>query len=112
VAAYHVGGDDWDEATLTWRSRPAPDPIALDTETGTAADQWDEWEVTAAVSTGGLHSFALRRLEPENADIDWNSRENAASAPELSAVLPCARVLVRGRGAAGYGSIMTVHRPS
>jgi hypothetical protein len=83
VAAYHVDGDDWNETTLTWRSRPPVDPTAFDTETGMAAGQWSEWEVTAVVGGNGLHSFALGRFEAVNADIDWNSRENAAGAPEL-----------------------------
>jgi hypothetical protein len=83
VAVYHVGRDDWNEKTLAWRGRPAPDATPLDAEKGVAAGRWNEWDVTAGVAGNGEHSFSLGRIEAVNADIDWGSRESAAGTPEL-----------------------------
>lgn len=83
LGAFHVANDAWSETTLTWNNRPAADSTQLSAVSATTANTYAQFDVTAAVTSAGLHSFSLVRLSTTNLDVTFSSKESTTGKPEL-----------------------------
>lgn len=63
----------WDGAPITWESRPRPTGGVVANLGAIAAGTWVEYDVTTAVRTSGIHSFAL--LPESTNGVDFASQE-------------------------------------
>jgi hypothetical protein len=73
-ATVHVVGDTtWSENTLIWNNAPAIG-AALDTRTSLPINSWIEWDVSAAVTTAGVYSFAISSTDDRTVLV-FDSRE-------------------------------------
>jgi len=77
--AYAVGSS-WTETGITWSTAPAIASGPLGSAGAVAAGQWAEYDVTAAVPSGGSVSFAI--ASPSTDSVYFSSREGA-NAPQL-----------------------------
>jgi hypothetical protein len=71
----------WDEATLTWTTRPPIDGVFLGSRGPVDEDVAVNFDVTRALKGDGVYCFALDSLS-ENG-VTYLSREAAAGVPEL-----------------------------
>jgi hypothetical protein len=77
--AIHLTSDPWDEATVTWDTRPMPDGAAI-TDLGNVDTGWLLVDVTSAVTGDGSYAFLL--IPGSSNGMDFGSKEGG-SAPEL-----------------------------
>ena len=97
--AVHTAGGGWTETGIKWSNQPAFAPAPIAQVSGIEAQQWVEWDVTAAV-TGDLP--VNLRLTPTGDDgVTFHSREaaNQTLRPQL-VVTVVNDAYVRPRGAA------------
>ncbi|MBN2498164.1 MAG: DNRLRE domain-containing protein [Deltaproteobacteria bacterium] len=85
---HRVQDSSWQEGALTWSSRPAWDPVALDSLGSVERGQWYSLDVTAAASSGGALGLALVPNGPDGAH--YLSREGGGASC-LSAYLSLVR---------------------
>jgi MYXO-CTERM domain-containing protein len=75
-----VADDDWSESTLTWDTRPAPDPASLGRIGPAAADVPVSLDLGAVVdSAGGTYSFAVVSPPTDGNGTHFFSKEGSAS---------------------------------
>lgn len=112
AAAYPVSSTSWNEATLTWNTKPPSGSLALATATIVdASTRWYVWDVTAWVkaeiaagrTTGSL---AIKNLTASSSRLQFRSRQAAANRPEIVAADTAAGtafgdVVMRANDAAG-----------
>lgn len=77
----HRSGTGWLETTLTYANRPALVGTPLDTYGPVTANTWYDVDVTAAVVTNGIVSFAISSADANGAYYD--TRESGSTAPQL-----------------------------
>jgi hypothetical protein len=72
IRVYQVPSNDWNESTLTWLNRPAPDPADFSVRQVTMNGTWVGWNVTRPVD------LAMRANEPVSLGVipssnDWRN---------------------------------------
>jgi FtsP/CotA-like multicopper oxidase with cupredoxin domain len=77
----HVAPCAWDEATMTWNTRPLMSAAVLDSAGPVATGAVVEFDVTAAITGDGIFCFGLDSLSSDG--VDYNSREAASGRPEV-----------------------------
>ena len=70
----------WLESGLTWNNAPAVSGAALDSVSSVSADQWVEFDVTAAITSNGIYSFGLTN---GSSDSVYYSSKEGSHPPEL-----------------------------
>jgi hypothetical protein len=95
IRVYRVPSNDWNESTLTWLTRPAPDPTNFSVKQVTMNGTWVWWNVTTPVD------LAMRANQPVSLAVipssnDWrnfawfdskeHSRSNVTTWPALDLV--------------------------
>lgn len=70
----------WDESTITWNNRPAPQALLSDAGK-LSAGSWTTFDVTAGVAGAGPVSFHLQADSTDSAV--FSSRESGSNPPEL-----------------------------
>lgn len=78
--AIYLIESDWDEAEITWNTRPARTSNALDNKREISEETWVEYNVTSQLTGDGTYSFALTRDSSDG--IEFSSREGEHP-PEL-----------------------------
>jgi hypothetical protein len=99
ASVYSVADTSWDEAAITWNSRPAAGSSALDSETVTnTTAQWYEWDVTTYVNQqraagAKVVSFVIKNDTASITVTRFNSREAGENVPRLEVTNPAAGAL-------------------
>jgi hypothetical protein len=78
---YSISDNRWAESTTTYNDRPSIDGPALSSQGAVARSQVVEFDVTPAVGSDGLYSFALSTAV--NDAVKYRSREASTGAPQL-----------------------------
>jgi hypothetical protein len=77
LTLHAVADTSWDESTLIWNNAPAIGS-GLGTIASVQANTWYEWDVTSAVASNGLYSFALKSTSNQTyREIDTKESGNA-----------------------------------
>lgn len=89
----YTANSNWNEATITWNTRPSYSSTALDDHGSVTANDWVEYDVTSAVKRNGIYSFVLASSSSDG--LTLLSRESNLK-PELILTLgaPAHRVFV------------------
>ncbi|MCC6847328.1 MAG: phytase [Deltaproteobacteria bacterium] len=80
-AVQAIGDTGWDEATLTYATRPATDGAVLATAGAVAVGAVVDWDVTSAVTGDGTLVLALTSSSSDG--VLYASREAASGRPQL-----------------------------
>ena len=91
-----VADNSWSENTLTWNSRPACSGPSLARVSPTDASQWYSWDVSAAVHSPKIYSFAI---VPEAGDTNGSHFFSKEGSPALEPQLK----IEYGPGGGGNG---------
>jgi hypothetical protein len=78
--AVYATSNDWSEADIAWKNRPAPSATASDDKGVITAGTWVEFDVTPFVHGNGTYSFVLATSSA--APVNFYSREGPSS-PQL-----------------------------
>jgi hypothetical protein len=82
--AFLVPDSSWSETTLTWNSRPAVAGGSLARVSPVPDYDWYTWDVTAAVTGLGVHSFAIVPTAADTNGAHFFSKEGSPTLrPEL-----------------------------
>lgn len=76
----YSASNSWNEATITWNTRPGYSSTVLDDRGTVAANDWVEYDVTSAVKRNGIYSFVLASSSSDG--LTLLSRETT-SKPQL-----------------------------
>ena len=76
----YTTSNSWSENTITWNTRPAYDPTALDDQGAVTANAWIEYDVSAVVKGNGAYSFVLAGSSTDG--LSLSSREGSEK-PQL-----------------------------
>ncbi|WP_225753255.1 Ig-like domain-containing protein [Actinotalea sp. Marseille-Q4924] len=85
-AIHSVPDQSWTESGITWSTKPARSTTALDNKGTLKTNTWVEYDVTRAVTTPGLHSFAL--VADSGDGTVASAREAATNRPQLVVSYP------------------------
>ena len=94
-----LGVTSWDEAALTWNTKPASQGTLLGALGATTAGRWTEFDVTKAVSANTQLSFLFTGRSADGFGI--STRESGSNAPSLVITLDAAPVVVVAAPLAG-----------
>ncbi|MDY7228003.1 DUF7594 domain-containing protein [Hyalangium rubrum] len=84
--AVYTTGSGWQEGSLTFDSKPAPQSL-LSNAGAVAANAWVEWDVTAAVQGNGTVSFAVRPTGGDGTVFHSREASTASLRPQLVVTL-------------------------
>ncbi|HEY0604658.1 MAG TPA: phytase [Herpetosiphonaceae bacterium] len=76
----YSASNSWNEATITWNTRPGYSSTVIDDRGAVAANDWVEYDVTSAVKRNGIYSFVLASSSSDG--LTLLSREST-SQPQL-----------------------------
>ncbi len=77
---YAAASNDWDEATITWNTRPGSSGAVLDSAGATTGGIWVELDVTSSIGADGTYSFVLvGTAKPAT----WYSSSEGSQPPQL-----------------------------
>ena len=65
----HKAGNAWNEDTITWNDKPVVHSTVYDSGTVTQSNTWYTFDVTGAVTSNGVYSFALQRTTSQGSTI-------------------------------------------
>lgn len=80
-AVQAISNSSWQEATVTYETRPAVDGPVLATHGAVVPDDVVEFDVTAALAGDGVYNFAIDT--PSTNGCQYRSREASAGGPRL-----------------------------
>jgi len=74
---YRVADTTWGEASVTWNTAPAADPLPLASLGAVAVNAWYEVDLTSLVTGDGIYSLRVTSTSSDGAD--YTSREGTAA---------------------------------
>ncbi|HYM81864.1 MAG TPA: IPT/TIG domain-containing protein, partial [Candidatus Limnocylindria bacterium] len=79
---FQTGGVPWTESGLTWANAPTIGGTALTPNQAVAANTWEEYDITSAITGDGTYSFGLKNNNNTNSAF-YNSKEATTNQPQL-----------------------------
>jgi hypothetical protein len=65
----HTAPNTWDETSITWNTRPAPDAATIDDKGSIPVNTWAEYDATPVITGNGTYTFNLHPTSSDGVDF-------------------------------------------